>query len=282
MSSGENNAVQENVSREDLIEEFRTLLVRAQDKDTKNKYVINYHGEPGSGASWLESSLWQEAQKTPGYTALELDFSSEKMEPEEALESLIRDLKEKGINFWRFGLVMQKLGRDWKEVPKKLAICCMVFAVGAVFGLNFFSAWLTPYVPNVIKSFLNTIIGILGFKMIEPGTRWFFLRVKNTGIKKELQKDYPEFGGKWNNKRKALWRERLPEMFAKDVNAWLEKHPGETLCIFIDSYERKNDDRWLYGEQGLCRNLNRTGFAITGHEPLSWAGEDDAWKENRR
>lgn len=297
MSSEKNNAVQANVSREDLKNEFFQRIEDAKAHTFETPSIFNYHGERGSGKSWFGGELKREA-RDKGYTVLELDLSSEKMEPEEALEGLMRGLKEKKINSWRCGVVMRQLEKNWdEELQRRWTVPIYLSAFILVVAINLLLLKVTQGGILVVTVVANTLLSVIDVKPVKETVRKFILRNKQKRADRKFEKEEkktwpcePDIQGlgdgrksslkkgdeakKWNQSEKKEALKRLPELFAKDVNDWLKKHPGEILCVFIDSYDaRKNGDEWLCGKHGLCLNLKHAIFAIIG-EKLSWEDEE--------
>ena len=264
--------------REDLRGAYHALAERALREDFEDVYVINYYGVGGAGKSMLLRKIRDEvaerAQKDTArrHITLMLDFDTVPADMVTALEHLKAQLQKQGFRFPLFEMALymlyEKSGRvltgqeqaDFfaknPEVDIVADMVDMIPGVGIVTNLIRNAAKLTGRLKDRAR------------ELVEGRKRTLY----------EIEK----------MDENALLR-NLPLLFAEDANGQTE---DGVLHVFIDTYEKlvslsegtrgertaPGNDQWLYGREGLIRNLGNAVFAIGGREKLSWAESSEYWE----
>lgn len=275
------------VGREDARQAYYALLAQALEQDFRGCYIIHYHGIGGIGKSTLLRQLRQELtveetavpekveqarahvrellqkkDRKQGAVVLQADFDDTSITTvQDVLTRFRAQIMEQrnGAMFPLFDLALLRLSRKHgRRVPpdeEKAALSdnpVVAFALDVVGDLT--GAGLLIGAGQMVAGVAQSMRRMLA-------DRKGCIRRANTEIN---QMSAPEL------------IQSLPYYFAMDVNAM----ELPLLCVYLDTYEKMIshaegagrstgfDEQWLWGRQGLVKNLGNAVFAIAGREAL--------------
>lgn len=269
--------------REDLREAYHALTDRAVAEKFENCYVINYYGLGGIGKTTLLGKLRDEVRQraetdaSHRHISLMLDFDSVVADPVPALEHLKAQLQAQDFNFPLFELALYALYEKSGHIMSARERASF-FERNPMIEALVDAAGMLPVI-GMVATLSKNVIRIAG------KARNAYQRAldRRKGSLYEIE----------TMDARAL-RSNLPLLFTQDVNDQLDD--GTMLHLFIDTYEKlvsvaegeqgahsaiRNDD-WLYGRDGLIRNLGNAVFAIAGREKLHWPESSEFWAEEGR
>lgn len=274
------------VGRQDIRRVWYALLDRALEQDFQSYYILHLHGVGGMGKSTLLRRLRQEMEegifdpadveklcanvaerlrkkgKGQKPITLQVDFDDPTIATvQDVLTRFRAQIMEQHTDavFPLFDLALLRLSQKYgKRVPpdeERVSLSdnpVVAFALDVVGDLT--GAGLLIKAGQTAKSVIQSVSRKLA-------DRKGCIRRANTEI---AQMSAPELA------------RNLPYYFAMDVNAM----ELPLVCVYVDTYEKMIsraegagrstgfDEKWLWGERGLVKNLGNAVFAVAGREEL--------------